>query len=140
MRFPLVLLALAAAAIAVAAPAGAKAPIQIRIQHQTHGCHSWSVGNNKPAASQTLRARAGTTLTITNNDVMPHTLVQLAGPRVVLNIPRAGHMMSHMGATTQLTLRRPGTYRFTTKAGEDYTTGVKTIGKDNVLRLTVVVS
>ena len=141
MRFPFVLLALVAAAIAVAAPAGANAPIQVRIQHATHGCHTWSVANNTFAASQKIRVHAGTAFTVTNNDVMPHTLVQLAGPRVALHVQGATHMMGHMGATTQLTLRTPGTYRFATKAGEDYPgVHVKTIGEDNVLRLTVVVS
>jgi len=137
MRFPVVLLALIAAAIAVAVPAGAKAPTQVKIQHATHGCHTWSVANNTSAASQKIRVHAGTAFTVTNNDVMPHTLVQLAGPRVALHLPRMGHM----GATTQLTLLKPGTYRFTTKAGEDYPgVHVTTIGEDNVLRLTVVVS
>jgi hypothetical protein len=141
MRFPhftLSLLALTAVAVAVAVPAGAaKAPVQIRIQHQVQGCHSWSVANGPFTAAQTFHARAGTAFTVTNNDVMPHTLVQLAGPRVVLSHPRMGHM----SAKASLTLRTPGVYRFTTKAGEDYPgIHVKTMGKDNVLRLTVVVS
>jgi plastocyanin len=136
-RFPLVLLALTAVAVAVAVPAGAQTPVQIRIQHQMHGCHAWSVANGPFTATQTLHARAGTSFKVTNNDVMPHTLIQLAGPRVVLTHARMGHM----SATTALTLRAPGTYRFTTKAGEDYPgVHVTTTGKDNVLRLTVVVS
>jgi plastocyanin len=136
MRFPLALLALVAAAVAVAAPAGAKAPIQITISHVTHGCHSWSIGPNAPYPTHTLRVHAGTAFTITNNDVMPHQLVQLAGPRVVFH----GAPMGHMGASTTLTLRTPGTYRFMTKAGEDYPgIHVKTTGEDNVLRLMVVV-
>jgi plastocyanin len=137
MRFPLTLLALVAAAIAVAAPAGAKAPIQIQIQHATHGCHTWSVGHNASRALQTVRVHAGTTFTVTNNDVMPHQLVQLAGPKIALHAATMGRM----GATTQFALRTPGTYRFTTKAGEDYPgVTVKTTGEDNVLRLTVVVA
>lgn len=137
MRFPLALLAVAAAAIAVAAPAGANAPVQIRIQHQIHGCHAWSVANGAYYPAQTVRVHAGTSFVITDNDVMSHTLVQLAGPRVVLHAPRMGHM----GAKTELTLLKPGTYRFTTKPGEDYPgmAGMKTIGEDNVLRLMVVV-
>jgi plastocyanin len=132
------LLALTAVAVAVAVPAGAaRAPVQVRIQHELHGCHSWSVANDAFAPTQTLHARVGTAFTVTNNDVMPHTLVQLAGPRVVFSHPSMGHM----SAMTTLTLRARGTYRFTTKAGEDYPgIHVKTIGKDNVLRLTVVVS
>jgi plastocyanin len=137
MRFPLALLAIAAAAIAVAAPAGANAPTQIRIQHQIHGCHAWSVANGTYSAAQTSRVHAGTSFVVTNNDVMPHTLVQLAGPRVVLHAQRMGHM----GAKTQLTLLKPGTYRFTTKPGEDYKgMAMKTVGEDNVLHLTVTVS
>ena len=137
-RFPFVLFALVAVAVAVALPAGAaRAPVQVRIQHELHGCHAWSVANGTFAAKQLFHAHPGTALTFTNNDVMPHTLVQLAGPRIVLTHPRMGHM----SATTALTLRTPGTYRFTTKAGEDYPgVHVKTIGEDNVLRLTVVVS
>jgi plastocyanin len=136
-RFTLSLLALTAVAVAVAVPAGATAPVQIRIQHQMHGCHAWSVANGPFTAVQMLHARAGTSFKVTNNDVMPHTLVQLAGPRVVLSHPRMGHV----SATTALTLRTPGVYRFTTKAGEDYPgIHVMTMGKDNVLRLTVVVS
>jgi hypothetical protein len=137
-RFPVILLAFTAVAVAVALPAGAaRAPVQIRIQHELHGCHSWSVANGKFAAAQKIHARVGTAFMVMNNDVMPHTLVQLAGPRVALSHP----MMGHMSAMTTLTLVKPGTYKFTTKAGEDYPgIHVKTIGEDNVLRLTVVVS
>ena len=48
-------------------------------------------------------------------------------------------MMAHMGATVKITFAHAGVYRFTTKAGEDYMPGMKTIGEDNVLRLTVTV-
>ena len=51
---------------------------------------------------------------------------------------RAG-MMSGMGAATRVVFARPGVYRFTTRPGEDYMAGVKTVGPDNTLRLTVVV-
>jgi len=49
-------------------------------------------------------------------------------------------MLGRMGAATSITFAKPGLYRFITKAGEDYMAGVKTIGEDNVLRLTVRVS
>ena len=45
-----------------------------------------------------------------------------------------------MGASLKVTLSRPGVYHFTTKTGADYMAGIKTVGNDNVLRLTVVVS
>ena len=137
MRRLLVFLALVAAAVAVVAPAGAKAPIQILIQHQLHGCHSWSIANGAFYPAQTVHVRAGTSFVVTNDDVMAHTLVQLAGPKVALHLQRMGHT----GATTMLTLTKRGTYRFMTKAGEDYPgIHVKTIGEDNVLRLMVVVT
>jgi hypothetical protein len=50
-------------------------------------------------------------------------------------------LLGHMGMSTSVTLTRAGVYHFTTKAGEDYPgVTVKTIGEDNVLKLTVVVS
>jgi hypothetical protein len=48
--------------------------------------------------------------------------------------------MNHMGATATVSFARAGTYVFKTKVGEDYMAGVKTVGEDNVLRLTVKVS
>jgi hypothetical protein len=50
-------------------------------------------------------------------------------------------LLAKMGASLKLTFTRPGVYHFTTKAGEDYPgVTLKTIGEDNVLKLTVVVS
>jgi hypothetical protein len=48
--------------------------------------------------------------------------------------------MKHMGATAYVGFPTKGTYVFTTKAGEDYMSGVKTIGEDNVLKLVVTVT
>jgi hypothetical protein len=44
-----------------------------------------------------------------------------------------------VNATTSVRFTRAGVYKFATKAGEDYMKGVKTVGEDNVLRLTVTV-
>src|SRR6476646_4402603 len=41
---------------------------------------------------------------------------------------------------SRLTFTNDGVYRLTTKPGEDYMKGMKTIGEDNVLRLTVTVT
>jgi hypothetical protein len=49
-------------------------------------------------------------------------------------------MMARMGASAKVTFTKPGVYKFTTKVGEDYMSGVKTTGEDNVLKLTVTVS
>jgi plastocyanin len=124
--------AVAVSGIASAAPAS-RASVVIR--HQTHGCHAWSVNGGAYKATQAITLRGGATLSVTNNDVMPHTLVQTSGPAVV--IPNA--KMGHMSATTKVVFSHAGTYRFTTKPGEDYMSGVKTTGPDNVLRLTVKV-
>jgi len=105
------------------------------IRHQQVGCHSWALNGSSYGVSQVAKLAAGGTITVTNNDVMPHTLVQLGGPAARLASPR----MAHMGATSTLSFPTAGTYRFTTKAGEDYMAGIETTGADNVLRLTVVV-
>jgi plastocyanin len=127
-----VTLGLAAVASAAAAPGHAS----VLIRHQTKGCHSWSVNGGAFKASQSITLRRGAVLSVTNTDVMPHTLVLKSGPSLRIAHPKLGHM----GASLTLTLTKPGIYHFGTKAGEDYMAGIKTTGADNVLRLTVVVS
>ena len=125
-------LGLAAVASAVATPSHTS----VVIRHQTHGCHSWSVDGGVFKANQSIAIRHGGWLTVTNNDVMPHRLVLASGP--ALRIPNA--TLKHMGASVKLTLTKLGVYHFTTKAGDDYMSGIKTTGEDNVLKLTVTVS
>ena len=127
-----VTLGLAGAASAASAPSHAS----ILIRHETHGCHAWSVNGGAFAASHSLPLQRGGWLTVTNTDVMPHRLVLTSGPALRIT----NGLLSHMGASVKVTFLKPGVYHFTTKAGEDYMAGVKTIGADNVLRLTVVVS
>lgn len=130
-------LAAVAAAFALAATASAAPTVQIMIRHQVHGCHAWAVANGPYKAAQTIHVKAGTTLVFTDDDVMPHQLVELSGRKLALH--RAD--MAHMGATTQVALTKPGTYRFGTKPGEDYKgVNAPTTGEDNVLSLVVVVS
>ena len=105
-------------------------------RHQMRGCHAWSFNGGAYKASLKIKLARGTTLKVIDNDVMPHKLIQLAGPNATL--VAAG--MSQMSAQAKVTFAKKGTYRFTTKAGEDYMNGMKTIGADNVLRLTLVVS
>jgi plastocyanin len=118
--------------------AAAKQPAHatVMIRHQLHGCHAWSVNGGAFKAKQAVRLARGGTITFVDNDVMPHTLIQTGGPAVHYTGRAA---MRHMGATVRATFARSGAYRFTTKAGEDYMAGVKTIGEDNVLRLVVKV-
>jgi plastocyanin len=138
MRYKLLGLAVAIAALAVAGTASASSPqASILIRHQVRGCHTWSVNGGAFKASQTVTLRRGTLLSVTNNDVMPHTLVLVSGPKLRI----APATLGHMGAVAKLTFTRPGVYHFVTKAGEDYPSmaGMKTVGEDNVLRLTVTV-
>jgi hypothetical protein len=127
------LAAAAALAVVSAAPAGNSASITIR--HQQRGCHAWSFNSGPFKAAQVITVRQGTVLKVTNNDVMPHKLVQTSGPQVRLIHPN----MSKMASVATLRLAHKGVYHFTTKAGEDYkwASSMKTIGEDNVLRLTI---
>jgi plastocyanin len=129
-------IAAALAATAFAGSAVASPGTQIMIRHELRGCHAWAVGASAFKASQSVTAAPRATFVLTNNDVMPHTLVQLSGPRVTL----AHAKLAHMGASTRFTLLAPGVYTFTTKPGEDYPgMAMKTIGEDNVLHLRIVV-
>jgi plastocyanin len=132
------LLVTVALALVLTAGASASTPghASLVIRHQTHGCHSWSLAGGAFKASQSVTLRRGSWLAVTNDDVMPHTLVLTSGPAVRIAQPT----LRHMGASLRVTLTRPGVYHFTTKAGEDYMSGIKTIGNDNVLKLTVVVT
>ena len=109
----------------------------IMIRHQLRGCHTWSVNGGAYRATLSTSLARGGTITFMNMDVMPHKLVKTSGPAVHF----AGKPnMSHMNATVKVTFSKAGVYKFTTRPGEDYMKGMKTIGEDNVLRLTVKIS
>jgi plastocyanin len=129
--FPLVV----AAALFAVSPAAGGSTATITISHEMKGCHMWQVGNGKLAPSLTATLRAGTVLRFVNNDIMPHRLIQSGGAKLTLMRPN----MNRMSAVSTVKLTRNGTYRFTTKPGEDYKVfaGHKTIGEDYVLHLTV---
>jgi plastocyanin len=120
------------------APAKAPAKAAVTIRHQTRGCHSWSINAGTSRTSLTTTLARGGTIRFVDNDVMPHKLVKTSGPAVrYLGNPS----MRHMSASVSVTFARAGTYRFTTKAGEDYPgVHVKTIGEDNVVHLVVKVA
>ena len=129
-------LALALTAVFAGSALASAPKATLTIRHQTRGCHAWSFNNGRYTASLKVRLARGTTLTVIDNDVMPHKLIQLAGPKAKLVTPA----MKHMSAQAEVVFAKKGTYRFTTKPGEDYMKGMKTTGPDNVLRLTVTVS
>lgn len=149
------LVAVAATAL-IAASAGSAAPTAshaaMTIRHETSGCHAWSVNGGPFRASRSVSLRRGGWLSVTDNDVMAHLLIQTSGPAkaAIVRLPGAMHdmatnlkgpgLMAHVGATVKVSFKRPGLYRFTTKAGEDYMPGIKTVGEDKVLRLTVKVA
>ena len=123
-------------AIATSAAASPANHANVTIRHQTNHCHTWALGQGAYAAHLTASLAVGGTITIRNNDVMSHRLIEKSGPKAVIS---GSQSMSHFGATSKVTFLRAGTYVFTTKPGEDYMKGVKTTGEDNVLTLKVVV-
>ena len=137
MKRSLSVLAAAGATLLLAATASPQTGTTLTIRHQMQGCHAWSVNGGAYKASQSVTLKKGATLNVVDNDVMPHKLVKLSGPALTLS---SSANMNHPGATTHVKFSKAGVYRFTTKAGEDYMKGVKTIGEDNVLKLKVTVS
>ena len=122
----------------VTSAAFAAAPLHhaVTIRHQTSHCHTWALDKGSYKAHLDATLAVGGSLTVTNNDVMPHRLLELSGPRALYS---QSPSLSHMGATVKVTFPRAGVYTFKTKAGEDYMKGVKTTGEDNVLTMKVVV-
>ena len=124
----------ATAASATAAPGGI-----LLIRHQVRGCHSWSYNGNTFRPAQTVHLARGAAITVVNNDVMPHRLVQKSGPAAkFVGTP----LLNHMAASLRVVFPKAGVYTFTTEPGEDYPMmmKMKTIGEDYVLTLRVIVS
>ena len=127
------LLTLVALTLAGSAIAAGPRSATLTIRHQMKGCHSWSADGKTWAASQKLTLTRGSTLAVVNDDVMPHRLIQVRGPSA-----RLAHVaMTRIGATAFTGFAARGTYVFITKAGEDYSSGMMTMGEDNSLRLVV---
>jgi plastocyanin len=120
------------AAVTVSAPKIAT----LVIRHQAAHCHAWSLNGDVFAADQLAQLAVNDSIKVTNNDVMPHQLVELSGPAATITTAA----MDKMGATSSVAFSKPGTYVFGTKPGEDYTNGVVTTGNDNVLRMKVKVA
>ena len=115
---------------------GAAAPTAstLSIVHVQRGCHVWNDGG-KTGATMRMMLAAGRTLRITDEDVDPHKLIQVAGPMVMLGKA----MMT--GDVAQISFPTKGVYKFTTKTLEmPGMAEVETIGPDNRLMLTVNVA
>jgi plastocyanin len=117
-------------------PAAPAAPVKVIIHHETKGCHAWAVDGQTPQANASVSLAVGGTMLVTDDDVMPHTLMQTGGPSAQLIDPA----MRHMGSAATVTFAKAGVYTFTTKAGEDYMSGIQTTGPDNTLKMTVTVA
>ena len=109
---------------------------KLTIQHVQRGCHVWSNGKTM-GPSMRLHMRPGQKLSIMDNDVDPHQMMELAGP---MHMRMGGPMMMSHGM--MLSFMKKGVYRFGTKTVEMPGGGmdVKTIGPDNHLRLVVTVA
>jgi hypothetical protein len=145
------LAALVSAGAIIATGASASGGSTLVIRHQLKGCHSWSANGDSYKPTQAIKLQHGASLCVINNDVMSHKLVETSGPAVKITRLAVGMgmgmkgtfppaMLARMGSSSKVTFTKPGVYKFTTKVGEDYMSGVKTVGEDNVLRLTVTVS
>jgi len=130
-------LAACGAALVVSSASAQGSAATLTIRHQMQGCHAWSFNGGAYKAAQSVTLARGTSLSVRNNDVMPHKLVRTSGPAVHIRTPS----MSRVGAVARVQFTKAGVYHFKTKAGEDYSwaSNMQTKGEDNVLRLTVTV-
>ena len=107
------------------------------ILHVDKGCHSWSNGS-RVAETVRLSMHRGAQLTILNEDVDVHQLVEMRGPRAFLGSPLM--MMNH---ATIVTFRKAGVYHFKTRVvemkGMNMMPKVDTKGPDHSLYLVVTV-
>ncbi len=109
---------------------------KLTIQHVQKGCHVWSDGQTTGAMMR-LHLKPGQKLSILDQDVDAHQMMELAGP---MHLRMGGPMMTSHGMS--LAFMKKGVYRLGTKAVEMKGGGmdVKTVGPDNNLRLLVTVA
>ncbi len=109
---------------------------KLTIQHVQKGCHVWSDGQTTGAMMR-LHLKPGQKLSILDQDVDAHQMMELAGP---LHLRMGGPMLMNHGMT--LAFMKKGVYRLGTKTVEMNGGGmdVKTVGPDNHLRLMVTVA
>ncbi len=131
----LTLLAVAIGAFIVAnAVAAGAATKRVTITHVQKGCHVWSVGAAQ-TASLRLTLHRGDRLTVVNQDLDMHKLVQVSGPQT-----KAGPFMM-MNQRVSIRFAKAGLYRFHTRVADMRgMPEAKTTGPDNKLVLTVRVS
>jgi len=104
---------------------------ELTIVHIVQGCHNWT-NSTKLADRADLTMRRGGSLTVLNQDVDLHRVVQLSGPRIATG----GRMM--MNQSVRLRFVKGGSYRFKTVTSEmPGMVNMKTVGPDYQLTLVV---
>src|SRR6266496_3702238 len=109
---------------------------KLTIQHTQKGCHVWSDGQTTGAMMR-LHLKPGQKLSILDQDVDAHQMMELAGP---MHLRMGKPMMTSHGMT--IVFMKKNIYRLGTKTVEMEGGGmdVKTVGPDNNLRLLVTVA
>jgi hypothetical protein len=112
------------------------ASVKLTIQHVQRGCHVWAHGT-MTGAMMRLHLRVGQHLSVVDQDVDAHQMLEFAGP---MRLHMGRPMMMNHGTT--IAFSKKGVYRLGTKTVEMAGGGmdVKTIGPDNKLRLVVTVA
>jgi hypothetical protein len=110
--------------------------VALSIRHVRRGCHVWNQ-NGRQAAMMRISLPRGGRLSILDQDLDAHKLVEVSGPRLMM--PPAMTMMD----TAKVRFTHPGVYRLATKTVE--VPGAEmpeapTIGPDNHLQLLVRVA
>ena len=126
---------LAVAGAPVGTAAVASPTFRMSIVHHFRGCHVWW-RNEARGASTTIRIKRGTRVEIRVSCPMDFEFRQLAGPRLALGTRR-----TVAGTARTIVFRKPGRYVLRAKnlqSSEER--GLETLGPDNLLRLTVIVS
>jgi hypothetical protein len=126
------LLATAVSLLAVAAPSKT---IRLAIVHAVSGCHVWQTTRSL-GPSGTLTLQAGGKIVLRVNCPMDFTITQVRGPKLALGDPTM-----HTGTTRTLVFVKRGTYVLrAVNLQTSEQAGLQTLGMDNVLKLTVMVS
>jgi hypothetical protein len=135
-RLAVALLAAAAVALVPAGAAAVSPTIRLAIVHYVRGCHVWSTDVKTLGPSLTLRIKAGMKVQIRVSCPMDFVFAQTGGPRVALGDPRV-----HAGTLKTIVFPKRGVYRVRAKNVQSSAeVGLQTLGPDNTLTLTVIVS
>lgn len=126
------------AAVLAVSTAGASPQVpkkaSLTIVHVQKGCHVFTSAAGTAAALKLSIAR-GSTVTVLNQDVDGWTLIERAGPAKFTS------QALKLSDRAVFKFAKPGVYTFATKSFElKGMPEAKTVGPDNVLRLTVRVS